>query len=203
MSNKLLIFKMILLKISRKDPVYELFIKNKKTLDVACGEGNLLKNDKENIYGIDINKTLLEQLKNEGLKVKYSDVTKIDFEDSVFDVVHCSNIIEHLDPESAHKMFQEMNRVLKPEGVIILITPTEKTIWNTFGHIKPYTPQSIKKLLRKVSLESFDSIQGLRIENVVYYGSWGWNKFTFLYSSLMANLTPFMRGLYIMTIKKY
>lgn len=193
---------MIVYKIKGLDLFFELYMRNKKVLDVACGEGKLLKKDKKNIYGIEINSTLINKLKEDGLNVKYSDVTKIDYEDQVFDVVHCSNIIEHLAPMDAHKMFQEMYRVLKPRGKILLIAPTPKTVWNTFGHIKPYPPSSIKKLFREVSLESFDSIKGMNIKNVVYYGSWGHNKIVFLLSSLIANITPFFRGSYIMIINK-
>ena len=183
-------------------PIFSVFMKGKKVLDVACGEGKLLKMNPEMIYGVDINTTILKKLQNEGLYAKHSDVTKLDFGDRSFDVVHCSNIIEHLNPLDAQKMFQEMLRVLVPEGKILLTTPMPKTVWNTFGHIKPYPPQAIKKLFRKVSLESFDSVEGLEIENIFYFGSWGLNKLTVLYSSILANLTPFHRGSYFMVIKK-
>ncbi len=198
----ILLTRLFVAKISEGDPVYNFFLKNRKVLDIACGEGKLLRMNPKMIYGIDINTTILKKLQDEGLQVKYSDVTKLDFNDQSFDVVHCSNIIEHLNPLEAHKMFQEMSRVLVPGGKILLITPMPKTVWNTFGHIKPYPPQAIKKLFRKVSLESFDSVHGLEIENIFYIGSWGLNKLTSLYSSILANLTPFHRGSYFMVIKK-
>lgn len=197
-----LLAKLFKAKIAGGDPIFNVFMKDKKVLDVACGEGNLLKMNPKMICGIDINTTLLKKLQSEGLQVKHSDVTKIDFNSGSFDVVHCSNIIEHLNPLDAHKMFQEMSRVLVSGGKILLITPMPKTVWNTFGHIKPYPPQAIKKLFRKVSLESFDSVHGLEIENIFYFGSWGANKLTFLYSSILANLTPLYRGSYFMVIKK-
>lgn len=202
MKNIGLILKMMKFWAQKKNPLFEIFMKGRKVLDIGCGEGNLLKKDRDNIYGIDINKTLIEKLQLEGLLVKYGDATKIPFEDNFFDVVHCSNVIEHLLPSEAHKMFLEMQRVLKSNGKIILITPMPKTVWNTFGHIKPYPPMAIKKLFRKVSLEYFDSVKGLEIENVFYFGSWGLNKLTFLYSSILANLTPLLRGSYFMVIKK-
>lgn len=33
-----------------KNPLFEIFLKGKKVLDMGCGEGNLLKCDKANIY---------------------------------------------------------------------------------------------------------------------------------------------------------
>lgn len=202
MKNIGLILKMMKFWAQKKNPLFEIFMKGKKVLDIGCGEGNLLRKDRNNIYGIDINKTLIEKLQSEGLLVKYGDATKIPFEDNYFDVIHCSNVIEHLTPLDAHKMFLETKRVLKQNGIIILITPMPKKVWNTFGHIKPYTPTAIKKLFRKVSLEAFDSIQGLSIRNIVYLGSLGFNKLVFLLSSLFATFIPFFRESYIMLIKK-
>lgn len=167
MKNIGLILKMMKFWVQKKNPLFEIFIKGKKVLDIGCGEGNLLRKDRNNIYGIDINKTLIEKLQSEGLLVKYGDATKIPFEDYYFDVVHCRDVIEHLFPEEARKMFLEMKRVLKKNGIIILMTPMPKIIWNTFGHIKPYPPSAIKKLFRETSRESFDSVLGLSIKNIV------------------------------------
>lgn len=198
----ILLIKLFLERLRAKDPLFEIFMKEKRVLDVACGEGKLLKKNPKMISGVDINKTLLGKMQSEGLSVKYSAVTNIDFGDASFEVIHCSNIIEHLNPTDAHKMFQEMSRLLIPGGKILLITPMPKTVWNTFGHIKPYPPQAIRKLFREVSLESFDSVRGLEIENIIYFGDWGFNKATFLFSSILANITPLCRGSYLMVIKK-
>lgn len=184
------------------DPVFSVFMQNKKVLDVACGEGKLLLMNPALVFGIDINTTLVNRLKSEGLNVKFSSVTNIEFTNSAFEVVHCSNIIEHLNPSDAHKMFQEMSRVLVPGGKILLITPMPSTIWNTFGHVKPYPPQAINKLFRKVSLEAFDSVDDLAIQNYFYFGRWGANKITFIISSVVANISPFLRGSYFMIIEK-
>ncbi len=185
-----------------KNPVFELFMKDKKVLDIGCGEGKLLRKNSRLVYGIDINKTMVEQLTKENLQVKEGSVTEIPYEANFFDVVHCSNIIEHLSPVETQKMFIEIKRVLKKNGTVIIITPMPKTVWNTFGHIKPYPPAAIKKLFRQVSLESFDSVTGLEIQNIFYYGTWASNKLTFILSTLIAQLTPFLRGSYLMVIRK-
>ena len=195
-------FRMSKFWLRKKNSIFEIFIKGKKVLDIGCGEGNLLKKDRDNIYGVDINKTIVEKLQKEGLKVKFGDVSDLPFEDNFFDVINCSNVIEHLFSAEAYKMFLEMERVLKKNGIIILVTPMPKTIWNTFGHIKPYPPASIRKLFREISLESFDSIPNFKIENIVYFGSWGKNKTIFTLSSLIANISCILRGSYLMVIKK-
>lgn len=186
----------------RKDPVYELLLKGKRVLDMGCGEGKLLKKDPALICGIDINDSALARLAKEGLQAKKGSVTEIPYEDAMFDAVHCSNIIEHLDPIAARAMILEAKRVLKKGGIAIVITPMPKTAWNTFGHIRPYPPMAIKKLFREVSLEAFDSVSGLEVEWVFYYGVWGRNKFVFLLSTIIAQVTPFLRGSYLMVIRK-
>ncbi len=186
-----------------KNPIQEMFLKEHIVLDIGCGEGKILEKNMERGYGIDINTTMVRKLQKDGFHVKEGNVTNIPYEDNFFDVVHCSNIIEHLTPDDAQTMFREMKRVLKPGGEIILITPMPKTVWNTFGHVKPYPPMAIKKLFREVSLEAFDSIRGLKIKNIFYYGTWASNRITFFISTLFANTAPSLyAGSYLMVVKK-
>jgi len=194
--------KLFLLYIKGLDPIYELFLKNKRVLDVGCGQGEVLRKDKELIYGFDINEQVIAELVAEGYQVKTGDVIAMPFVDDFFQVIYNRNIIEHLEPAIARKMFVEMKRVLKKDGKIILISPMPKTIWNTFGHIKPYPPVAIKKLFRPVSLESFDSVRGLEIEKVFYYGTWSKNKFFFLIATFLAQFCNYFRGSYLLIIKK-
>jgi SAM-dependent methyltransferase len=45
------------------------------------------------------------------------------FEDNFFSVVTLLAVVEHIDPEVLVKLFCDINRVLKPGGVLILTTP--------------------------------------------------------------------------------
>jgi SAM-dependent methyltransferase len=45
------------------------------------------------------------------------------FEDGFFSVVTLLAVVEHVDPESLVKLFQESRRVLGPDGMVILTTP--------------------------------------------------------------------------------
>ncbi len=202
MSNLWLSLKIIKFRLIRKSPFFEIFMRGKKVLDVGCGKAELLKNDKKNIFGLEINRDLVERAKSEGLKVIQGNVTHLPFEDNSFDVVFCRNVIEHLFPNEAYKMFKEIKRVLKGGGLILLISPMPKNIWNTFGHIKPYPPMAIKKLFRAISLESFNSIKSLEIKNILYFGSLAGSKATFLLSSTIANIFNLFRGSYLMVIRK-
>ena len=64
-----------------------------------------------------------------------SDIYNIPVENSTFDVVLCTEVIEHLpDPI---KVFSELNRVLKKDGILILTAP-----FNSLTHYAPYHYQT-------------------------------------------------------------
>jgi len=48
------------------------------------------------------------------------DMTSLRFPDATFDRVYCISVLEHIDPEAQPGVAREMNRVLKPGGVLYL-----------------------------------------------------------------------------------
>ncbi len=194
--------KQIVYWIKWKSPIYEEFLRGKKVLDMWCWEWKLLKKDKKNIYWIDLNKTEINRLKNDWFNVKLEWITETSYKNEEFDIIMSDNVIEHLFPNDANLMFIEMNRILKKGWKIYLKTPLEKIIWNTFWHIKPYTPSAISKLFRENSRETFGSIWWLKIEKVYYYGWYSKNKIIFLLNYLIAIFIPYFRTSYLLIIKK-
>lgn len=57
------------------------------------------------------------------------------FEDSSVEVVRARHILEHLSSDSLKELFKEVSRVLKPEGVFLIVVPHFLS-WNsaTFDH---------------------------------------------------------------------
>ncbi len=185
-----------------QNPIYEVYLKGKKVIDFGCGPTSIVLKDKENFAGFDLNPRVVMGLQDKGYNVKLGRVEKVPFEDALFDTVHCSNVIEHLEVDIAYQMVKEMARVTKTGGKILIITPMPSTVWNTFGHVKPYTPMSIKKLLRKESYEAFDTLDNLKYEYTFYYGIWGGNKATFLISTLLSLISPSFAGSHLTILTK-
>ncbi len=173
-----------------------------RVLDVGCGEGDLFAKLPGRVVGVDSNRGQIDRLRANGYDARIGDVTALEFADAEFDAVSCRNVIEHLPPEAARTMVAEMSRVLKPGGALVLVTPMPVTIWNTFGHVKPYPPSSIEKLLRPTSRESFDPVEGLRIERLMYLGR-GRSRALYALTTALAIFLPLLRGSYLMILRKY
>lgn len=120
---------------SSDDIIIKLFIKflkessGQKVLDVGCGEGSLIfelsKNLKDKIfYGIDISKTGINKAArrtiNKAQFILY-DGKNVPFSDNYFDLVLSSFVFEHL--ENPKIIFDEMTRVVKKDGLIIIACP--------------------------------------------------------------------------------
>ncbi len=177
--------------------------KGKKTLDVGCGKGGFLSYDPKNFVGLEINEDAINSCKEKGLVVHKGCATDFPFDGGSFDAIHCRQLIEHLTYKEALEMFKEMNRVLKKGGEIAIATEMpRKEFWDTFTHVKPYSPKSISKLLSSEGQETFSSLHDLKIEKVFYTGKCFSFKPLTLVSFFLANFLGIGRVNYLMIIRK-
>jgi len=141
---------------------------NKKVLDVGCAGGYLGEEIKKmgakEVVGIDLSERAIAEAKKriDGAFAIDIQNTAVPFEDGHFDVIIFSEVIEHLIfPEKA---LQELKRVLRADGAIIITTPNLLVFSNrmrmlfgvfeykdfTFferGHIHFFTVDSLKKAI--------------------------------------------------------
>jgi len=95
-------------------------------LDVGSRDGYLLKtirnfNKSCKCYGIENDQDVLKEI--ETCDVRLADATEMPFETEFFDVVFVLSVLEHI--EEIEMTVNEIRRVLKSEGIIILAGPTE------------------------------------------------------------------------------
>ena len=186
-----------------RDFIQDFYCKEKKTLDIGCGEGEFLQRDPKNIEGVEPNSEAVARLIHKGLRVTKGALPKLPFPSASFEVVHSRNVIEHLDIPTAYSLISEGARLLKPGGFLIVASevPTRR-FWDTFGHVKPYPPNAIKKLLNDKSREEFEPVQGLVCVTTIYLGEFYRNKFLYLLSSAMAYHLPFSRREYFLVMQR-
>jgi len=116
----------------------------KNIVDVGCGTGRFISNSPSRVKGVDHNKESVEICLKKGYDVIRADITKLPFKDDSFDGVHCSHVIEHLQPEKAYKLLSELVRVLKKNGILVIRTPIiYNGFYDDFTHIKPYHPKAL------------------------------------------------------------
>ncbi len=104
-------------------------LKNKSILDIGCGSAKILENLPKTIRyaGVDFLDFAIKNANNE-FKEKYinssffvSKSDNIPFKDNCFDIVLSMYSLEHLD--NPKKSLDEMIRVLKSEGHLIILAP--------------------------------------------------------------------------------
>lgn len=124
---------------------YEHFKGCEKVLDIGCGRGRFISRNPKMIVGIDCNANAIMKCNLLGYNVEKGEATKIPFMDRCFDGVHSSYVIEHMFPADAWKMLSEMDRILKIGGTFVIRSPIlYDGFYDTFSHIRPYTPASIR-----------------------------------------------------------
>ena len=183
--------------------LYEFYFKGKKTLDVGCGEGEFMKHDCMLITGFDTNQRVIGRLKSKGFNAFCATGSAMPFNDGEFDMAHCHNVIEHLDVVAAYAMLKEAARVLNSGGYLVLGSEVvTKKFWETFGHVKPYPPAAIIKLLRPDSREEFEGIGEFEAVGLFYIGDFFKNELAYMLSFAIGHFTQFFRREYFLVLKK-
>ncbi len=107
----------------------EIVPKNVKILDVGCGTGHVAEvlKDRE-WYGVDISPLSIEKARQYYKEVKVGDITRnIPFPDNSFDVVFALGIFHHI-PDKMMEALKEIRRVLKKNGILIIIDHNNKNL---------------------------------------------------------------------------
>lgn len=119
------------------------YIRNKdKVLDAACGTGY------ETIgVGIDNDPEAIAFAKSH-YKAEFvvGSVLDMPFESNSFDIVTSFETIEHVD---AQKFLNEISRILKRSGILILSTPRKTGVINSPYHVKEFSKVELEKMLKK------------------------------------------------------
>lgn len=169
---------------------YNIALQNKKVLDIGCYPYHLGKALEElgfDVYGISSKHEPIDN--NPKIKILNIETDKFPFKNDDFDIVLCSEVIEHL-LRTPKIPLKEIKRILKKDGVLIITTPNalrsinrismligrniypkDKDFYDEkagdasyyFRHNKEYTMKELEELLEEV---------GFQIKNKEYFISY-------------------------------
>jgi ubiquinone/menaquinone biosynthesis C-methylase UbiE len=127
------------------------FLKDCDTiLDVGCGKGTFIENDPKRIAGIDVNPVNVEICKGKGYNVQQGDALKIPHNDNTFDGVFASHLIHIFDYQGALQLLNELRRVTKPGGSVVLVTfPDHRKLYYSPETFRAYPPHAIRSLTKQ------------------------------------------------------
>jgi SAM-dependent methyltransferase len=124
-------------------------------LDIGTSTGTNLRMLREmnftNFQGLDFNDEAIRWCAEKGLgNVKKGDVCKIPFDDTKFDLVPATDIIEHVANDI--EALCEIRRVLKPSGLAIVTVPAFQSLWglqdDVAHHLRRYTHSELTARLK-------------------------------------------------------
>lgn len=130
------------------------FVRGRRVLDVACGEGygaaGLAKAGAAGVIGVDISPGVCENARRKyGLDARAGNAQDIPLPDRSVDVVVSFETIEHVDDPDA--FVRECARVLAPPGVLVVSTPN-RPVYSADGarnpfHVKEFDEREFRELL--------------------------------------------------------
>ena len=80
-----------------------------------CGFVINIDKDQESLDAVEYMKLAYQQ---QGVMTRLGDLRNIDYEDNTFDKIFCISVVEHI--QEWRKCVEELMRVLKPDGILIL-----------------------------------------------------------------------------------
>ncbi len=180
---------------------YSLMLKDKwrflnncrRVLDIGFGRGQFMKTAPPSIdmYGIDVVEKEVIDLKKQGYKVKFCDVTKdLPYKDSFFDGVTMFHILEHLgEPEEAIK---NIKRVLVNRGIILIAVPNFKfkDFYKDYTHKRPFPPEALYRILADNDFYDIKIIKGAYLNKYLSALFLFFPRFRYSIEKLIGKISP-------------
>lgn len=126
--------------------IKELNLVSVKFLDIGCSEGTFTLQiasalGTKEIYGVEISPQACQIALKRGISVHQIDLDNSDhlpFQDNYFDFIHMGEVIEHVF--DTDKVLEEIKRILKPSGVLLVSTPNLGAWYNRLALLFGFQP---------------------------------------------------------------
>jgi len=139
---------------------------NNRFLDVGCGSGTLLEIGKEmnwDVVGVEVSKPAAENIRKKGLSVFEGTLEEAKFPDNYFDVITCTEVIEHVT--NPKEVIKEIARIITPKGILWMTTPHGRGLsgkilgskWSVVSppeHLNLFSIKSLKMCLEEAGFKN-------------------------------------------------
>jgi SAM-dependent methyltransferase len=125
-------------------------------LDAGCGAGGTMEYMTKygSIVGTDISDEMVEHCRKLGLSAYCENIINLSFEDEMFDLVLCLDVLEHLPEEMT--ALEELKRVIRPGGLLVLSVPAYRSLWGKHdelnNHYRRYNFGELLDIIKKADL---------------------------------------------------
>lgn len=160
----------------------------RRVVDLGCGDGDflgLLHESGHECLGIDGDTHAVQRVQKSGLPVVQADVLawlaqEADAiqrgERTAWDGLFCAHLVEHLPYTAVLSLCQQVARILRPGGVIVLATPNVAAIhahldgyYKHFGHITFYHPDLLSFFLNHTGFEIVETGANERVPSTLFF----------------------------------
>lgn len=114
-----------------------------RVLDAGCGTGRNLQEYARlgRAEGVEPSATAVDYCRERGLTVHQAGLESLPFEDSSFDLVFASDVLEHVEGDV--EAFRELRRVARPNAAFVITVPAYTWLWShhddSHHHVRRYT----------------------------------------------------------------
>ncbi|MBN1263539.1 MAG: class I SAM-dependent methyltransferase [Candidatus Pacebacteria bacterium] len=160
-------------------------VRGYRILNTGCYNGwfeqAMLKKGAREVVGIDVNQAFVKMARKAVTQAKFLKMSalKLNFPSDRFDLVTILDVTEHLPKNQGKACFQEIKRVLKPGGRVLISVPSYRLgtdfldpAWY-FGH-RHYSSKQLKEKVNQVGLrvlktETKGSVWEILSLNLLYF----------------------------------
>ena len=137
-----------------------------RVLDVGCGLGRLLDQFPElRRHGMDISAAYLEHAQAKGIDVCLARVEDMPYSDGLFDVVVCTDVLEHV--LDLHAACTQLLRVVRDNGVLIVRVPNREDLTGYLAPDLPYEFVHVRAFDEPGLRLLFERIHGCTVEALI------------------------------------
>jgi SAM-dependent methyltransferase len=137
-----------------------------RTLDAGCGSGRMLDELARfgRPFGVDIDAGSVERARARGHQALLASVSEMPFDDGMFSITTCLDVVEHLDDDRA--ALRELLRVTEPGGTLVVTVPAYQALWSRHDEVNQHRRRYDSSSLAVVATDA-----GWTVERSTYFNS--------------------------------